>query len=109
MQHEELPVTNFADFAGDLLSILQFNGVWKCSRPLSTICTVLHSAKFARHGLFEMRFAGKTLRLSLRYLITRSLIFHLQFKDHLIWIKCMSSTKHVDRHNLLHFASLLFG
>ena len=63
-EHEELAVTDFANFAQYLFSILKTNTLGEGSRAHPAICAVLHRTKLALHVLlFENDFASEAISL----------------------------------------------
>ena len=102
-QHEELPIAYFANLTIDLLSVLEDDRVRKVARSQPTIVAVLHCAKLAHENLLEHIFATKAVRLLAIQLVAWRIIFHLEFKDDLIWIESVRLAKDTDCHHCLHF------
>jgi hypothetical protein len=108
IQHKELPVTNFADFAKNLLSVLQSDTLGKGSRPHPAIIAVSHGAEFTSDSfLAHMYLAGKAFGLLVANVIAGRIVCHFELKNDFIGVESMRCTEYLNGLYLFHLGSLV--
>ena len=106
-QEKEFSVTDFANFAANLLAIFKSDGAREGSGARSTVLAINHGTEFTLDRFLEALFACKAICLFTMQLVARCIISHLKFKYYILRVKRKSRSVDMDCHDLLHHLTLI--